>query len=175
MPTSTSPGRRVPARPLKSPLAMPDRHARPRGTDEQSSDDLIARNIALTDRQATLAEFEDHLRTTNNRDGRPYEGRTIEAYLVPGKNLDAWLTAKGIHGDFTVADTNRNHPTPYTDGLNRYAEVKGRPKTLGAEFVEDLLEVTGGGRARDFETARDHAMIRRRCLEGRDFTELLSA
>jgi site-specific recombinase XerC len=38
--------------------------------------------------------------------------------------------------------------------------VRGRPKTLGAEFIDDLLEVTGGGRARDFETARDHAIIR---------------
>lgn len=51
--------------------------------------------------------------------------------------------------------------------------MKGRPKTLGAEFVEDLLEVTGGGRARDFETARDHAMIRILRSEGVRRTELL--
>jgi site-specific recombinase XerD len=114
--------------------------------------------------------------------------------VAPGKNLDVWLTARGIDGDFTVVDTSllnryfrehylerrqggthtlqrnliqlfgflareRGHPSPYTDGLNRYAEVKGRPKTLGAEFVDDLLEVTGGVR-RDFEAARDHALIR---------------
>jgi hypothetical protein len=101
--------------------------------------------------------------------------------VAPGKNLDVWLTARGIDGDFTVVDTSllnryfrehylerrqggthtlqrnliqlfgflareRGHPSPYTDGLNRYAEVKGRPKTLGAEFVDDLLEVTGGVR-----------------------------
>jgi hypothetical protein len=87
--------------------------------------------------------------------------------VAPGKNLDVWLTARGIDGDFTVVDTSllnryfrehylerrqggthtlqrnliqlfgflareRGHPSPYTDGLNRYAEVKGRPKTLGA-------------------------------------------
>jgi hypothetical protein len=52
------------------------------------------------------------------------------------------------------------HPHPYTDALVRYAPVKSRPSTLAAEFIKDLLEVTGGGRARDFENARDHAMIR---------------
>jgi hypothetical protein len=80
--------------------------------------------------------------------------------------VDAWLTARRIDSDFTVADTallnryfrgycpqhgqggthtlqrnliqlfsflarERGHPTPYTHGLNSYAKVKGRPKTLG--------------------------------------------
>ena len=53
----------------------------------------------------------------------------------------------------------RGSATPYTDAPNRYAPVKGRPKTLSGEFTGDLLEVTGGGPARDFETARDHAII----------------
>jgi site-specific recombinase XerD len=61
---------------------------------------------------------------------------------------------------FNFLQRERDHPSPYTDALNRYAEVKGRPKTLGAEFVDDLLEVTGSDRSRDFETARDHALIR---------------
>jgi integrase/recombinase XerD len=52
--------------------------------------------------------------------------------------------------------------------------VKGRPKTLGEEFIDDLLEVTGSGRARDFETARDHAIIRILRSEGIRRTELLS-
>jgi hypothetical protein len=42
----------------------------------------------------------------------------------------------------------------------RYAPVKGRPSTLSGGFIKDLLEVTGGGKARDFWNARDHAMIR---------------
>ena len=33
----------------------------------------------LSDRGATLAEFEDYLRTVNNRDGRPYEEKTMSA------------------------------------------------------------------------------------------------
>jgi len=51
--------------------------------------------------------------------------------------------------------------------------VKGRPKTLGAEFVDDLLDITGGGKARDFETARDHAIIRILRSEGIRRSELL--
>jgi integrase/recombinase XerD len=162
----------------------------------------------LSDRAATLAEFENFLRTANNRDGRPFEEATINAYVGPGKNLDTWLTAHQINGDFTAADTptlnryfreyylehgqggthtlQRNliqlfnflereggQPTPYTDGLNRYAEVKGRPKTLAADFIDDLLEVTGGGKARDFEAARDHAIIRILRSEGVRRQELL--
>jgi integrase/recombinase XerD len=42
----------------------------------------------------------------------------------------------------------------------RYAPARARPVTLAAGFIKDLLEVTGGGRARDFGNARDHAMIR---------------
>ena len=29
--------------------------------------------VALTDREATLAEFQGYLQTVNNRDGRPFE------------------------------------------------------------------------------------------------------
>jgi site-specific recombinase XerD len=61
---------------------------------------------------------------------------------------------------FTWLEAEYDHPHPYTDDLVRYAPAKVRPATLAAEFIKDLLEVTGGGRARDFENARDHAMIR---------------
>jgi site-specific recombinase XerC len=162
----------------------------------------------VTERGVTLAEFEEYLRTVNNRDGRPYQEMTINAYVSPARNPDAWLTARGIDEDFTACDTTmlnryfreyylehgqggthtlqrnliqlfsflareRDHPTPYADGLNRYAEVKGRPKTLGAEFVDDLLEVTGGGKARDFPAGRDHAIIRILRGEGIRRAELL--
>jgi len=74
---------------------------------------------------------------------------------------------------FGFLERERGYPSPYTDGLNRYAVVKGRPKTLSGEFIDDLLEVTGGGRARDFETARDHAIIRILRSEGIRRMELL--
>ncbi len=208
MPPTTARSRRGPGRPLKSPLAVAGGYGAAAATPVTYASSLAPGGVPLTDRGATLAEFEDYLRTTNNRDGRPYEERSIQAYLAPPRNLDKWLTAAGIDGDFTIADTallnryfreyylehgqggthtlqrnliqlfgfldrERGHPTPYTDAMNRYAEVKGRPKTLGTEFIDDLLEVTGGGRARDFETSRDHAIIRILRSEGIRRAELL--
>jgi hypothetical protein len=89
--------RRGPGRSLKSPLAVASGYSgsAPRGVAEASP---ALESLALTERQATIAEFEDYLRTTNNRDGRPYEDGSINAYVSPGKNLDAWLTANGIDG-----------------------------------------------------------------------------
>ena len=195
--------------PLKSPLAMPS--GAPVAPADYPSDieSAVLASVVLSDRNATLAEFEDYLRTINNRDGRPYEEKTISNYVGPGKNLDVWMTASGLDGDFTVLDVatlnryfreyylahgqggthslqrnliqlfkylerERGFANPYrSDGLNRYTPVKGRPKTLSADFIEELLEVTGGGRARDFETARDHAIIRILRSEGIRRTELL--
>jgi cell wall-associated NlpC family hydrolase len=74
---------------------------------------------------------------------------------------------------FNYLQREYGHPSPYAAGLNRYAEVRGRPKTLSPSFVDDLLEVTGGGKARDFETARDHAIIRILRSEGIRRQELL--
>lgn len=61
---------------------------------------------------------------------------------------------------FTWLETEYGHPHPYTDGLVRYSPAQTRPSTLAQEFIKDLLEITGGGRARDFENSRDYAMIR---------------
>ena len=61
---------------------------------------------------------------------------------------------------FTWLEEAYGHQHPHTSSLHRYAPVKKRPSTLAQEFVRDLLEVTGGGRARGFEDVRDHAMIR---------------
>ena len=61
---------------------------------------------------------------------------------------------------FEWLDEAYGHPSPYTDRLHRYAPAKKRPATLAEEFIRDLLELTGGGRARDFENVRDHAIIR---------------
>jgi integrase/recombinase XerD len=207
--TSATRSRKPAARQLKSPLAVHSGDTPLRDAPAPAEEAAVIQGVALTDRAATLAEFEDYLRTTNNRDGRPYEEGTINAYVSPGKNLDEWLTTKGIDGDFTNADTatlnkyfreyylehgqggthtlqrnllqlfnylerERDNPSPYKEGLNRYAEVKGRPKTLSADFIDDLLEVTGGAKARDFETARDHAIIRILRSEGIRRQELLS-
>jgi len=70
--------------PLKSPLAMPS--GAPVAPANYPS--AVFGRVVLSDRNATLAEFEDYLRTVNNRDGRPYEEKTISNYVGPGKNLD---------------------------------------------------------------------------------------
>lgn len=170
-PSTRSGARSGAPRQLKSPLAAPGSGVTgPGSAGGASSDGLAAVGpVPLDDRESTIAEFEGYLRTVNNRDGRPYEERTINAYVFPAKNLAAWMTANGIEGDFTEADTallnryfreyylehgqggthtlqrnllqlfnfleqERDHPNPYTTGgLNRYAAVKGRPKTLSAE------------------------------------------
>ena len=145
----------------------------------------------------------------NNRDGRPFEEKTITAYSDPAKSLDRWMTANGIDGDFTVVDTamlnryfreyylehgqggthtqqrnliqlfnylerERGSATPYRGRAQpvRGGQRDGR-RHCPAEFIDELLEVTGDGRARDFETARDHAIIRILRSEGIRRMELL--
>src|ERR1700731_3001613 len=105
MPTAPGPGRRSAGRPLKSPLAVAAGHSSRPPAASAPHDSPVPSRIVLSDRETTLTEFEDYLRTVNNRDGRPYEEKTISAYAGPGKHLDKWLTSQGIDGDFTVADT----------------------------------------------------------------------
>jgi hypothetical protein len=105
MTTPSTRSRRRPERALKSPLAVAAPVSRQDvsiGTAAQASAAAVTR---LTDRESTLAEFEDYLRTVNNRDGRPYEEKSIISYVGPGKNLDVWMAANGIDGDFTDVDT----------------------------------------------------------------------
>jgi hypothetical protein len=126
--TSARSGRAA-GRLLKSPLALASDYSRA----EEPTASSGSRRTALTDRGVTLAEFEDHLRTANNRDGRPYEEKTINAYVAPAKNLDGWMTAAGIDGDFTCADTAL---------LNRYfreyylAHGQGGTHTLQRNLIQ---------------------------------------
>jgi hypothetical protein len=95
---------RAPKRPLKSPLAVHGEFRVPAAIGAADIGVRAVQGALLTDRAATLAEFEDHLRTTSSRDGRPYEEATVNAYVSPGKTLDAWLAAEGIDRDFTACD-----------------------------------------------------------------------
>jgi hypothetical protein len=42
----------------------------------------------LSERAATLAEFQGYLRTVNSRDGRPFEEKTVAACCSSVKSLD---------------------------------------------------------------------------------------
>ncbi|NNN32525.1 site-specific integrase [Streptomyces sp. S3(2020)] len=65
---------------------------------------------------------------------------------------------------FKYLEEEYDHTSPYSSKkLHRYATPPlGKPKTLSEEFVADVLKATGNGssKVRDFETVRDHAMIR---------------
>jgi len=61
---------------------------------------------------------------------------------------------------FEWLDEAYSHPSPYSERLHRYAPEKKRPATLAEEFIKDMFEVTGGGRAREFEDVRDHAIFK---------------
>jgi hypothetical protein len=191
MPTRTAHPARPRRGPLRSPLPAAPHSPLPEYRPGASPDRPAAHAAVPDPRSVILDEFDEYLRTVNNRDGRAYEETTINAYVYPARALDAWMTANGLDSDFTTVDTallnryfreyyqirgqggthtqQRNliqlfnylqreygHSSPYAAVLNRYAEVRGRPKTLSPSFVDDLREVTGGGKARDFETARDH-------------------
>jgi hypothetical protein len=60
----------------------------------------------------------------------------------------------------TTCNVNTATPTPYTAGSTATPKSGDGPGPFPPAFIDDLLEVTGGGKARDFETARDHAIIR---------------
>jgi hypothetical protein len=104
MVTSTARGGRAPGRALKSPLAAPGASAVCSAANFGSLAPAPGQ-AALTDREATLAEFQGYLRTVNNRAGRPFEEKTITVYSDPVKSLDRWMTANGVSGDFDVVDT----------------------------------------------------------------------
>jgi hypothetical protein len=119
MTTTHTPGRRPSGRPLKSPLAVDSGGPAMRpAAAETAGQALPGRGVSLSSRGLTLAEFEDYLRTINNRDGRPYEEKAIDAYLTPARNLDKWLAARGVEDDFTAADTallNKYFPEYYLE------------------------------------------------------------
>jgi hypothetical protein len=52
-----------------------------------------------------ISEFRDWLGSRTNRNGRPSQADTISAYADAAIALDAWMSADGIDGDFTVCDT----------------------------------------------------------------------
>jgi hypothetical protein len=71
----TSSGRQASGRPLKSPLALAG-HAAGNASQPFADDEpALIQGVVLSDREATLAEFQGYLRTVNNRVGRPSKKR----------------------------------------------------------------------------------------------------
>jgi len=86
--------------------------------------------------------------------------RFFRAYLSSHSQGGTNTKQRNLRHLFTWLAPAYGHQHPYTSELVRYAPVTGRPSTLSGSFIQDLLTVTGGGKARDFQRARDHAMIR---------------
>lgn len=173
MTTDTIRGR-APRRPLKSPLAVASAYAASAAASTVDAASPAHESVVLSIREATLAEFEDYPRTTNNRDGRPYEEASINAYLSPGKNLDKWLAAQGTDADFTAVDAatlNRyfreyylKHGQGGTHTLQRnllqlfnFLESERGCLNPYANGLNRYAEVKGGGREWDWaETGTRH-------------------
>ncbi|MEV0471476.1 tyrosine-type recombinase/integrase [Streptomyces prunicolor] len=71
---------------------------------------------------------------------------------------------RNLRALFVYLAEEYDHTNPYDDPkLQRYATPPlGKPKTLSEEFVGDMLKATGNGspKVRDFQTVRDHAILR---------------
>jgi integrase/recombinase XerD len=56
-------------------------------------------------RQMMISEFGDWLRTQTNKQRRPFQEETVQAYTAAALTLSAWMEAEGVSGDFTACDT----------------------------------------------------------------------
>jgi integrase/recombinase XerD len=125
-------------------------------------------------REISIDELAAWLRTqTSPKTKCPYEEKTVSLYCQAARALHAWMTAEKLDADFTACDT---------DMLNRFFAAYLKTHTQGGtnhpsaepdQFIADLLDVTGGGRARTFEDIRDHAIVRV-LSEGPRITEVSS-
>ncbi|MFJ8859753.1 tyrosine-type recombinase/integrase [Streptomyces sp. NPDC102451] len=53
-----------------------------------------------------LSEYATHLRTVNNKHGRPYQEKTVNAYTKAVRALAQWMDREGLSGDFSTLDTD---------------------------------------------------------------------
>jgi site-specific recombinase XerD len=142
-----------------------NRHGRPFQDDTVSAyaDAAIAQDVWMT-REKIDADF--------TACGTAMLNRFFAAYFAGHGQGGTNTKQRNLRHLFTWLQRDHDHPHPYTGGLQRYSPAKARPSTLAGQFIKELLEVTGNGRARDFENARDHAMIRM-LTEGVRRTELV--
>ena len=83
MTVQTAPARRPSGGPVKSPLA-----AHSHGTTVIARTQIDTPGTLKSPRDASIADFSDYLRTTNNRNGRPYEDATVEYYVFAARALN---------------------------------------------------------------------------------------
>lgn len=90
--------------------------------------------------------------------------RFFRAYFQEHEQGGTNTVQRNLRPFFTWLEEEHDLPNPYRDKkLQRYAPPKaGKPQTLSADFIADLLKATGNGhpRVREFEKVRDHAIVR---------------
>ncbi|WP_155056964.1 tyrosine-type recombinase/integrase [Streptomyces blattellae] len=90
--------------------------------------------------------------------------RFFRAYFQEHEQGGTNTVQRNLRPFFTWLEEEYDVPNPYRDKkLQRYAPPKaGKPQTLSADFIADLLKATGNGhpRVREFEKVRDHAIVR---------------
>ncbi|MEU2302799.1 site-specific integrase [Streptomyces antibioticus] len=160
-------------------------------TDTDTRSHTAASVRALTSpedvRAALISELDLHLSTTTNKHGRPFQRRTINAYVNAGKALSSWIgasqhvNAAGVEvtafTDVDVSTANaffrwwyQTNDVPksqggkggYTGGVNTtQRNLRALFVYLSEEFIQDTLDITAWGPGRkDFETTRDHVLLR---------------
>jgi integrase len=63
----------------------------------------VAPTVQTGSRDLMVSHYEQYLRTTTNRNGRPYVASTINGYMRAARTLAKWLDFEGISGDLTPA------------------------------------------------------------------------
>ncbi|GAB2829169.1 tyrosine recombinase XerC [Streptomyces chlorus] len=90
----------------KSPLRSKTTKATPATPDTGTRAKEAASSVApVMSRAAMLSEYAVHLRTVNNKHGRPYQEKTVRTYSEAVRTLEAWMTRERLEGDFTGLDT----------------------------------------------------------------------
>jgi integrase/recombinase XerD len=97
----TMPSSKIHKNPLRTQTV---RRTASAGTAPLLSASLMGDETDEERREHMLTEWVMYLQTTTNRRGRPYQGRTIDAYKYALVALDHWMTEEGIEGDFTACD-----------------------------------------------------------------------
>lgn len=125
-------------------------------------------------REGMHGDFTEIDTPTLNRFFRDY-WREHDAQHDDGYTGGTCVTQRNLRALFKWLAEELDVPDPWRDPkFRRYAAPKvGKPKTLSEDFIADVLTVTGNGRAKDFETVRDHAILRV-LTEGLRAEELLS-
>ncbi|MFC8464777.1 tyrosine-type recombinase/integrase [Streptomyces sp. NPDC057250] len=135
--------------PLRSQKRATAHDTRASSADTQTHSQSSVRALTSPEdvRLALLGELRLHLQTTNNKNGRPFQRKTINAYVNAGKALSAWMTQAGVEHDFTACDVQvlnqffrwwyQTHDVPKSqDGQGGYTGgVNTQQRNLRALFL----------------------------------------